>query len=132
MARRPRSLRLAAYLQHIVDAIGRIRSYTAGLAEEDFLRAPLIQDAVIRNLEVIGEACRNVLRYHAEFADAHEDVAWHSPYEMRNALTHGYFSVDLIQTWATVQSDLPAFEAQILALLSHLDRPSTPDGAGQP
>jgi uncharacterized protein with HEPN domain len=98
MARPPRALRLAAYLRHLIDAVGRIRSYTAGLSEEEFLRTPLIQDAVIRNLEVIGEACRNVLRHHAEFAEAHADVSWHAPYEMRNALTHGYFSVDLVQT----------------------------------
>lgn len=129
MARPPRALRLAAYLRHMIDAVGRIRSYTAGLSEEEFLRTPLIQDAVIRNLEVIGEACRNVLRNHAEFAEAHEDVSWHAPYEMRNALTHGYFSIDLVQTWATVQSDLPGFEAQIRALLQTFDQPSAPDSA---
>ena len=98
MARPPRALRLAVYLRHLIDAVGRIRSYTAGLSEEEFLRTPLIQDAVIRNLEVIGEACRTLLRHHAEFAEAHADVSWHAPYEMRNALTHGYFSVDLVQT----------------------------------
>ncbi len=130
MARRPRSQRLADYLQHIINAVGRIRGYTAGLTEDDFLRSPLIQDAVIRNLEVVGEACRNVLQYHAEFAAAHRDVPWRSPYEMRNALTHGYFSIDLVWTWTTIQGDLPAFEAQILALLPLLDRPSPPDDAG--
>jgi uncharacterized protein with HEPN domain len=98
MARRPRVLRLVAYLQHIVDAVERIRSYTTALTEDDFLLSTLVQDAVIRNLEVIGEACRNVRRHHADFATAHEDVPWHAPYEMRNALTHGYFSIDLIQT----------------------------------
>jgi uncharacterized protein with HEPN domain len=122
MTRRPRSLRLADYLRHIIDAVGRVRSYTAGLTEDDFLRSPLIQDAVIRNLEVVGEACRNVLQHHGEFAAAHDEVPWRSPYEMRNALTHGYFNVDLIQTWATVRRDLPAIEVQVQALLLGLDR----------
>jgi len=61
MARRPRVLRLVAYLQHIVDAVERIRTYTTALTEDDFLQSTLVQDAVIRNLEVIGEACRNVM-----------------------------------------------------------------------
>jgi uncharacterized protein with HEPN domain len=129
MTRRPRSLRLADYLRHIIDAVGRIRSYTSGLTEDDFLRSPLIQDAVIRNLEVVGEACRNVLRHHAEFAAAHDDVPWRSPYEMRNALTHGYFNIDLVQTWATVRRDLPAMEGQVRALLLGLDRPTPADDA---
>jgi uncharacterized protein with HEPN domain len=127
MVRRPRALRLRAYLEHIVDAAERIRSYTAGQAEEQFLKTPITQDAVIRNLEVIGEACRNVLRYHDEFAIAHETVPWHAPYEMRNALIHGYFSIDLIQTWATVRDDIPPFETQIRALLTALDAQSPPD-----
>jgi uncharacterized protein with HEPN domain len=131
MARRPRALRLATYLRHIVDAIGRTRSYTTGLTEDDFLRTHLVQDAVIRNLEVIGEGCRNILRHHTEFAAAHGDIPWHAPYEMRNALTHGYFSIDLIRTWATVQGDLPALEAQILTLLEQIDRAGPPDGTGR-
>jgi uncharacterized protein with HEPN domain len=77
---------------------------------------------VIRNLEVVGEASRIILRHHAEFAARHSDVPWRSPYEMRNALTHGYFSIDLVWTWATLQGDLPAFEAQIRALLLDLDQ----------
>ena len=99
----------------------RIRAYTAELTEDEFLRSPIVQDAVIRNLEVIGEACRNIFRHHVDFAAAHQDVPWHAPYEMRNALTHGYFSIDLVQTWATVQGDLPTFKAQIQLLLSGLD-----------
>jgi uncharacterized protein with HEPN domain len=131
MVRPPRSLRLADYLRHIVDAVERIRGYTAGLTEDKFLQSPLIQDAVVRNLEVVGEACRNVLRHHAEFAAAHPDIPWRSPYEMRNALTHAYFSIDLVWTWTTIQGDLLAFETQILALLAQLDRPRPPDDVVQ-
>ena len=76
---------------------------------------------MIRNLEVIGEACRNILRHHADFATAHGEVPWHAPYEMQNALTHGYFSIDLIQTWATVQGDLPDFASRVQTLLVVLD-----------
>jgi uncharacterized protein with HEPN domain len=89
------------------------------MSEEDFLRSPITitQDAVIRNLEIIGEACHNVLRHHAAFAADHGNIPWRSPYEMRNALTHGYFSVDLVSTWTTVLDDLPDFESRIQTLL---------------
>jgi uncharacterized protein with HEPN domain len=121
MARRARSLRLGAYLRHILDAIARIREYTVSLTEDDFQQSPMIQDAVVRNLEVIGEACRNVMNYHPEYAATHDEVPWYAPYEMRNALTHGYFSIDLVQVRATIQGDLPAFSTQISALLTQLD-----------
>ena len=74
MTRPARTFRVRDYLQHIVEAASRIRGYIAGHTEETFLQSPLVRDGVIRNLEVIGEACRNVLREHAEFAAAHPEV----------------------------------------------------------
>ncbi len=76
----------------------------------------MMQDAAIRKLEIVGEACHNILRHYPEFAAAHPAVPWRSPYEMRNALSHGYFDVDLPLVWTTVKEDLPRFEAQIRAL----------------
>lgn len=127
MPRQPREFRVRDYLQHIAEAAARIQSYTAGLTEEAFLQSPLIQDAVVRNFEIIGEACRNVSRKHPAFAAAHPEVPWRSPYEMRNALVHGYFDVDFVWTWSTLQTDLLTFAAQIRALLLDLDQP--PAGA---
>ena len=54
------------------------------------------------------------------FAADHADIPWRSPYEMRNALSHGYFNVDLVSTWTTVVNELPDFEARIQALLPAL------------
>jgi uncharacterized protein with HEPN domain len=88
------------------------------MSEDEFLRSSITQDAVIRNLEIVGEACHNILRHHPAFAASHAEVPWRSPYEMRNALTRGYFSVDLISTWTTVSSDLPDFAARIQTLLA--------------
>ena len=75
-----------------------------------------MQDAVIRNLEIIGEACNNVTKSHPEFAAQHAAVPWGFAYEMRNALAHGYFNVDLAIVWQTIQNDLPPLLRQILAL----------------
>ncbi|MGH8830915.1 MAG: HepT-like ribonuclease domain-containing protein, partial [Polaromonas sp.] len=73
---------------------------------------------VIRNMEVIGEACSNIRKLAPEFAQAHPEVPWGSAIGNRNALSHGYFSVDLELVWATMQTDLPALKVAIERLLA--------------
>ncbi|MBL8436921.1 MAG: DUF86 domain-containing protein [Zoogloeaceae bacterium] len=96
-----------------MEAIARIDRYTAPLDKAAFLADEMVQDAVIRNFEIIGEACNNVVRHHPEFAAAHSDVPWGFAYEMRNALAHGYFKVDLEIVWQTIQADLPGLASRI-------------------
>ena len=72
---------------------------------------------MIRNIEVIGEACNNVAKNHPDFAAAHASVPWGFAYEMRNALSHGYFMVDLTIVWRTIQQDLPDLRSQIAKLV---------------
>ena len=109
--------RLADYLGHILQAIDRIQRYTEALDEAAFARSEMAQDAVIRNLEVIGEASRNVERAHAEFAAAHPELPLTVAYEMRNALSHGYFKVDLEIVWRTIKNDLPPLQRLIRSLV---------------
>ena len=78
------------------------------------------QDAVIRNFEIIGEAARNIERYHKQFADEHAYLPLGFAYEMRNALSHGYFKVDLEIVWKTVHSSLPTLHSQIKQLLENI------------
>ncbi len=99
--------RLPDYLGHILQAIERIQRYTSGMSELDFVRSEVIQDAVIRNFEVLGEASRNIARDCADFAAAHPELPLSVAYEMRNALAHGYFTVDLGIVWKTIENDLP-------------------------
>jgi uncharacterized protein with HEPN domain len=113
-------LRLRDYLQHMVSAIGQIGIYTLGMDHASFMRDTRTQDAVIRNLQVIGEAAQNVRRHHPDFVAANPDVPWRSAYGMRNAVTHGYFGIDLEQIWTTVKTDLPPFAARLLELISML------------
>ena len=87
--------RLCDYLRHIAEACDRISVYTREYDQNRFLMDAMVQDAVVRNLEIIGEASRNVLRHVPDFAARHSDVPFLAAYEMRNALAHGYFSVDL-------------------------------------
>ncbi|MFO7543835.1 MAG: HepT-like ribonuclease domain-containing protein [Thiobacillus sp.] len=73
---------------------------------------------MIRNFEIIGEACRNFDSHHPELTQDHPEVPWGFAYEMRNALAHGYFKVDLEIVWKTVHNDLPDLAGQIHSLLS--------------
>ena len=114
MTREPQ--RLADYLGHIAQAIERIGRYTADLDEAAFLRSELVQDAVIRNFEIIGEASRNIERHHPDFAAAHPELPLAVAYEMRNALAHGYFKVDLNIVWRTIRTDLPQLLHRVQAL----------------
>lgn len=109
--------RLSDYLRHILEAVSRIDSYTADLSKVEFLDTPQVQDAVIRNLEIIGEASRNIEKRYPDFAAAHSEVPFAFAYQMRNAVAHGYFEVDLEIVWNTVKGDLPAFARQIESAL---------------
>lgn len=96
--------------------------------EVGFLSSKIIQDAVIRNLEVIGEASRNIERVHPEFAAAHPELPLALANDMRNALAHGYFKVDLEIVWKTIQGNLPDLHAQITEVSATLSRNSDHEG----
>ena len=109
--------RLPEYLHHILEAIERIHHYTEDMSEVAFLNDSKTQDAVIRNFEIIGEASRNIERYHPAFANEHAYLPLGFAYEMRNALAHGYFKVDLEVVWKTIHLSLPELHTQIKQLL---------------
>ena len=110
-----KALRLADYLDHIVQAIERIGRHTNGLDEAGFLNSELVQDAVIRNIEIIGEASGKVMQVATAFADSRQDIPWKVMYAMRNRVSHAYERVDLAIVWKTVQNDLPALYTKILS-----------------
>ena len=105
--------RLPDYLNHILEAIKRIEEYVSELDEMAFLANKLVQDAVIRNFEVIGEASNNIEKRFPEFVAAHPELPLTSAYQMRNALAHGYFQVDFEILWKTIQRDLPGLHTKV-------------------
>ena len=105
----------------MLESIGRIGRYLDGADEQAFLADSMLQDAVISNLEIIGEAARNVEKRFPEFASQHPAVPWAVAYEMRNVLAHGYFTVDLGVVWQTVKRDLPRLQEQIGNLRAQLE-----------
>lgn len=112
--------RLADYLEHILEAIRRVERYTKGMDEPAFVANEMAQDAVIRNIEIIGEASHNIEVHYPEFASAHPTLPLAFAYQMRNAIAHGYSKVDLQIVWRTVQNDLPGLSRQVLTLAQNL------------
>jgi len=102
------------YLKHIRDAILTIESFTDGLLYEEFLEDKLTQNGVIRELEIIGEATKNLS---SDFRDHHPDIPWKDMAGMRDKLIHGYMMVDLDPVWKVVRDDLPKLKEQIISLL---------------
>jgi len=123
--RPPAPPRLPDYLQHIDQAIQRTQRYVMGLTPVAFAADEKTQDAVLRNIEVIGEAARNVQRHHPDFAAAHGGVPWALMVGIRNRVSHGYFAVDWDLIWATIHQDLPGLQEQIAALLGELGAPGS-------
>ncbi len=110
--------RINDYLVHMLQAISRIQEYVADMEEAAFLADTRTQDAVIRNLEILGEASNNVLKRHPDFAAAHTEIPWALAYEMRNILAHGYFTVDVGIVWRTIVDDLPDLKSRLEEILS--------------
>jgi uncharacterized protein with HEPN domain len=111
--------RVPEYLQHILDAIDRATGYVAGMDLDAFQRDTRTQDAVIRSIEIVGEAANKTRLADPEFAARFPNVPWDVIYGMRNRIVHDYFEVDLEIVWQTVQQDLPALREQIAELLKH-------------
>jgi len=92
------------FLQHILLSIESIATYTKNISKEDFLNSPQVQDAVMRQLEVLGEAVKNLP---SEFKEKNPTIPWRSIAGMRDMLIHEYFGVDIGLVWNTVINDLP-------------------------
>ena len=91
------------YIDHIVQSIDNILEYTKVLNKKDFAKNNLVQDAVIRNFEIIGEATKKVSN---EYKQVHFKVPWKEMSGMRDKLIHDYIGVDIAVIWKTIKEDL--------------------------
>ena len=112
------------YFLHIRDAIARVLSYTAE-GKEAFFSDPKTQDAVVRNLEIIGQAVKNLS---AAVRTAHPGVQWKAVAGLRDKLIHEYFGVDMRLVWDIVERDLPPLKERVESILQELQRPGPPAG----
>ena len=103
-----------AYLLHILEAIQQIEQYVEDLDIKTFIETRLIQDGVIRQLEIIGEATKNVSPTTKNKAP---HIPWRDMAGMRDVLIHQYFGVDISAVWDTVKQELPGLKKSIVELI---------------
>ena len=100
-------------IEDIVTAVFKIEKYTAKSDREHFLKDEKTIDAVVRNLEIIGEACRQLPE---EFKERHSTIPWHKIAGLRNRIVHDYFGVDLELIWQIISIEIPALKNSISSL----------------
>lgn len=120
------------YLAHILECLQRVERFTAD-GKDRFFRDAMVQDAVLRNFEVIGEAAKLL---EEPYRQAHPEIPWKALAGLRDVLIHQYEGVDLARVWVLVENDLPGLKRAISALLPSLEEleqelageDETPDG----
>jgi len=106
MSKRPVDL----LLDDICEALDRIEQYISGMSFDVFSKDRKSVDAVVRNLEIIGEASN---RLPADFKDSHSQIQWHKVVGLRHRIVHEYFGIDLQIVWQILQKDLPSLRQAI-------------------
>jgi uncharacterized protein with HEPN domain len=105
------------FLSHIIECIEKLETITRDLNYGEYLEDWIKQDAIIRNVEIIGEAISNIGE---DLKQRYPDVPWKEAKGMRNILIHEYFKIDYDEVWNTLHEDIPALKYQILAILNDL------------
>jgi len=105
------------FLEHILDSILLIEEYSEGYSQAEFFKNRSLQDAIIRRLEIIGEAVKNLP---APFKAKHSDIPWKKIAGMRDILIHEYFDVDLALTWRVVKQELSPIRDYLIIVLNDL------------
>jgi uncharacterized protein with HEPN domain len=106
----PKKRDINLFFTDILEAIGSIKEYTHGMGYEEFIQDKRTRDAVVRNLEIIGEAAKNIPE---SVKEKYPEVNWKAITGMRDKLIHEYFGVSNPIVWETITGDIPVFEAQI-------------------
>jgi uncharacterized protein with HEPN domain len=118
----PHPLRARDYLGHMLDAVGQIQIYLAQKTLAEFLEDRLLQDGVVRNIEIHGEASKRMLDAVPDAATMFPGIPFSAIYGMRNQLSHGYFSIDLELVWKVVEKDIPDLRNRLEAAIPAMDR----------
>lgn len=106
----PKKRNINLFFEDILEAINSIKEYTQNMDYGEFIKDKRTRDAVVRNLEIIGEATKNIPD---EIKEKYPEINWKAISGMRDKLIHEYFGVSNLIVWETLTNDLPLFESQI-------------------
>ncbi|MFQ6107213.1 MAG: DUF86 domain-containing protein [Thermoplasmata archaeon] len=109
---------ISVYVQDIIESITRIEDYTRNVTEEEFYENTQVQDAVLRRLEIMGEAVKNIPD---ETKERHKGIPWKEIAGLRDILIHGYFGVNLKRIWKVVKEDIPELRVRILEVKREIE-----------
>ena len=101
------------FLEHVLESIQLIEDYVKGRKKSEFLKITQLQDSVIRRIEIIGEAIKNIPD---DFRETYPKIPWKQIIGMRDILIHQYFGIDLNLAWEVIEKDLPKLKNQIITI----------------
>ncbi len=109
---------IRVYIEDVLESIERIEEYTSAIKEKDFYNNAQVQDAVLRRLEIIGEAVKHIP---SDFRSKYPSIPWKKIAGMRDVLIHGYFGVNLKRVWKAVKKDIPDLKEKITVIKNDLE-----------
>ena len=104
-------------IEHMLAAIANVEEFTNGVSAEEFVNGKVLFFAVVKNIEIVGEATYMLTK---EFRESHQSIPWLVIEKMRHVLVHGYYTVSPEKVWKTVQEDLPVLKEQLANLLAEM------------
>lgn len=105
----------SVYLKHILDAVNDIDEFVKDMNKESFLSNKAIKYAVVRSIEIIGEASKHLSK---NFREQHKDIRWEDICGMRDKLIHDYIGVDFSIVWKVIERDIPALKKKLTEVLN--------------